>query len=149
MFETTSELSIPDNKSEQINSNQRQINLPVISQKPASRGDTSHKRFSKKEDRLVLPNIRDQDNLEEETAQETKKVRKDKKNSVQQAADGELANKSTFAREVEEKLKLVLGGMQNEGEVEEVQDSFDSDDFDFEAKINANKELIKMHRIKQ
>ena len=56
--------------------------------------------------------------------------------------------KSKFALDVEEKLKMVLGGMQEEAPVEEG-DSIDSDDFDFEAKINANKELIKMHRLKK
>ena len=56
--------------------------------------------------------------------------------------------KSKFALDVEEKLKLVLGGMQGEPTVEEG-DSVDSDDFDFEAKINANKELIKMNRMKK
>lgn len=61
----------------------------------------------------------------------------------------EKQNKNALAREVEEKLKMVLGGMQPSKTDEQMVESYDSDDFDFEAQINKNKELIKQHKIKK
>lgn len=44
-------------------------------------------------------------------------------------------------------MRLVVGEMENKNYPSLTED-YESDDFDFEAKVNANKELIKMHRAK-
>ena len=50
--------------------------------------------------------------------------------------------------EVEEKLKLVLGGMKVEFP-NEIAESIDSEEFDFQEEINKNKEMLKVQRMKK
>ena len=59
MCDTTSEISIPDHKSENIMASE-QFSLPMINQKPSSRGEATFKNKAIKTHKLLLPNINDQ-----------------------------------------------------------------------------------------